>query len=121
MAFYAPPGVKPPTTPAVFDPEESLKKLQSDYLAKLEKVTGLSKDKAKEEMLGELQKAFADEVAKEIVIARVRGIKVRQGQLLNLILGRNYRRRHGADIRWSKRIFQQQPVEQLKQETVRRV
>ena len=54
MAFYSPPGAKPVSTPSpAFDPEESLKKLQADYVAKLEKVTGLSADKAKEEMFKE--------------------------------------------------------------------
>lgn len=85
MAFYAPPGVKPPTTPAVFDPEESLKKLQSDYLAKLEKVTGLSKDKAKEEMFDQLQKVFADEVAKEIVKYR-EGLEIEKDKIAKEML-----------------------------------
>lgn len=66
MAFYAPLGAKSQVAPNPFDPEASLKKLQADYLTKLEKVSNLSKDAAKVEMLSELQKTYADETAKAI-------------------------------------------------------
>jgi len=73
MAFYAPPGDKTPLPPVSIatlgDLDVALtglKKLQNDYVAKLEKITGLSKDIAKVEMLKELQKVYADETAEAI-------------------------------------------------------
>jgi len=74
MAFYSPPGAKPitPQTPPVAtksDLDEALaglNKLQQDYLAKLEKISGLTKEAAKDEMLSQLQKSHADEAAHEI-------------------------------------------------------
>lgn len=76
MAFYSPPGTK--SLPTSSSPASStvqsdldvlaqgLKKLQQDYLDKLEKVTGLSKDKAKEELFLQLEKYYSDDVARVI-------------------------------------------------------
>ena len=77
MAFYSPPGVKTVSTPASTSTQNDLdlalaglKKLQNDYVDKLEKITGLGKDAAKAEMLKELQKLYADETAEAIEVYR---------------------------------------------------
>ncbi len=76
MGFYTPPTSKSNAAPAE-DQEsslqkslDSLKRLQEEYLSKLEKVTGLSRAQAKEEVLKESEKFYADEVARNIEAAR---------------------------------------------------
>jgi len=64
MGFYAPPKTGTVTSPKT--EEESLAKLKSDYLSALEKVTGLTKEEAKKQLLEEAQKYYADELAKVI-------------------------------------------------------
>src|SRR3989344_5680218 len=73
MPFYASPpkSGNPPSSP-VHAPSDidveykSLKKLQDQYLAKLEKASGLSRDEARQQLLEEAQKLFADELAKQV-------------------------------------------------------
>lgn len=76
MGFYTPPAKKPSSPVAVIasDSQEdqltaALADLQSkrdEYLKKLEKVSGLSKEDAKKEILHETEKYYAEEVAKTI-------------------------------------------------------
>src|SRR3989304_7947935 len=74
MGFYSPPkqgsipSASNPDSPA--DHQASLKKLQEEYLSALEKVSGLSKEEARKQLLEEAEKYYADELAKIIEQAR---------------------------------------------------
>lgn len=67
MAFYTPPSGSG-TSPT--KPSESVDKLREDYLAKLEKVAGLSREEAKTQMLEEASKYYAEDLAKLIATTR---------------------------------------------------
>lgn len=77
MGFYSPPktssdsaskSVRPAPAPA---PDLSgVEKLREEYLTKLEKVTGLSKEEAKVQLLAEAEKYYAGDLAKIIETAR---------------------------------------------------
>ncbi len=76
MAFYTPPtkSSSPTNTPpqpkatiADIDNElASLQKLREEYVEKLEKATGLSKESAKTQLLEETRKVYAEEFAKDL-------------------------------------------------------
>jgi ribonuclease Y len=76
MGFYTPPSKKsdpstdtPHATSAekqIQDDLTSVTGLREEYLAKLEKVSGLSKEDARKELHRESEKYFADEIAKSI-------------------------------------------------------
>src|SRR3989344_2322100 len=75
MAFYTPPSGSGPSVPnqtsnSADDLRDSLAKLQQDYLSKLEKVSGLTRDQAKEALLAEAQKYYSQDLAKLIEDAR---------------------------------------------------
>lgn len=50
--------------------KDHLKELREEYVSKLEKVSGLSKEDAKEELMKQAQKYFAQDLAKQIEDAR---------------------------------------------------
>ncbi len=74
MGFYTPPAKKVNSPAAISDnPEDQLAAALADvvsqrdeYLKKLEKVSGLSKEDVKKEILHETEKYYAEEVAKTI-------------------------------------------------------
>ncbi len=68
MGFYSPPNPKSVTSDS--DSAAYLDKLREDYLAKLEKVSGLTRDQAKEQLLAEAEKFYAGDIAKQIETAR---------------------------------------------------
>src|SRR3989344_3487763 len=75
MAFYTPPSGSGPSVPnqtsnSADDLRDSLAKLQQDYLSKLEKASGLSRDQAREELLAEAQKFYSQDLSKLIEDAR---------------------------------------------------
>jgi len=75
MAFYTPPAgpsdpiAKKGSTDSQ-DLQGSLDKLRQDYLNKLEKLSGLSREEAREELMAEAQKYYSQDLAKQIEATR---------------------------------------------------
>ena len=67
MAFYTPPTGSGTPSPKSVEPVD---KLREDLLAKLAKVSGLSKEEAKDQLLAESAKYYAEDLSKQIEIAR---------------------------------------------------
>src|SRR3989337_3901584 len=89
MAFYSPSGQADSTDPPssltkaeqlleevnrrlqdLEDDKQHLDKLRADFLARLEKTSGLSREEAKELLLDETRRVFAQDLAKLIEQAR---------------------------------------------------